>query len=47
MGGSNARDDLESTVNVLSNPGRPGEQMKHASYEVNALVLSPENSRTI
>ena len=26
----NARDDLESTVNVLSNPGRPGEEMKHA-----------------
>ena len=29
MGVCNVRDDHDSTVNVLSNPGRPGEEVKH------------------
>ena len=44
--GCNARDDIESTVNVSSNPGRPGEEMKHAvmrsmhfSFHLKILVL--------
>ena len=48
MGGvANARDNLESTVNVLSNPWMTGGGDEARGYEVNALLLSPENSRTL
>ena len=45
-GGCNVRDDLESIVNVLSNPGRLGKEMKHMimrsmhfSFHLKILVL--------
>ena len=44
---ANARDDFESTVNVLSNPWKTGGGDEARGYEVNALLLSPENSCTI